>query len=202
MGRASYAVVSVLLAVLVASAAMPASAHINLLQNPGFETGEEDPWEIVGGGLTHTSHTGDYAAYVELIGGGEGWVWQGIDPQCAEYLEFWYHGGYDVPGDWEYGVYYSDGTEYWEDLSYMYDWASVHEDLDTTKLVEAVEVWITTTTGYVFFGVDDFDLEACAAPPPVGGEVMTPTPIPSPVMLIAVMAAASAVALGYRFTRR
>lgn len=155
------------LAVLVASAAMPASAHINLLQNPGFETGELAPWEVENGGLAAGySHTGDYYAYAN-VDEDEGWVRQRIDPQCAEYLEFWYHGQIAGGGVLQFGIYYSDGTEYWEELSEADDWASVHENLDTTKLVEAVEVYVAAYLGA--FGVDDFDLEACAV---VGGVVI------------------------------
>jgi len=157
------------LAILIVSAAMPASAHINLLQNPGFETGQEDPWDIEEkGGLTDISHTGDWAAEVD-VHDQSGWVAQLIDPpRCAEYLEFWYQGEV-VEGSWEFRIYYSDGTEYMKVLSKEDDWALQHADLDTTKLVEEVQVTMRGSHGR--FSVDDFDLEACPAPA-VGGVVM------------------------------
>lgn len=128
-------------------------------------------------------------------------------PSCAEYLEFWYIST-ATPGDGEAGIYYLDGTERWWYLAgYKPEWTLVHLDLDTSKLVRGVEVGTYPSEGssYGDILVDDFDLEACAAPPvavPVGGELLTPTPALSPVMLIAVMAAASAVALGYKLTRK
>jgi hypothetical protein len=157
------------LGVLMVSAAMPASAHINLLQNPGFETGEEDPWDFLHGGLDPKSHTGNWAGRV-AVDEDEGWIRQGIDPQCAEYLEFWYYSNIDVRG-LEFGIVYSDGTEHWEDLplNTQSSWAFIHEDLDTTKLVVRVEVWMGLhPVGN--FAVDDFDLEACTTA--VGGVVI------------------------------
>jgi hypothetical protein len=208
MPRAYYAVLPLLLAVIIASAAMPASAHINLLQNPGFETGEFDPWEYSNAEIDSPGHTGEYAAYIVPEGEDAGYLDQFMarrTPQCAEYLEFWYRSAGE-PGDGEAGIYYSDGTLGWWylDPTEVGVWTLFHIDLDTTKLVEAVEIGAYpeegegTSDGPI--DVDDFDLEACSAP--VGGELMIPTPILSPVMLIAVMAAASVVALGYRFTRR
>lgn len=196
MSRVSYAVVSVLLAVLITSAAMPASADINLLENPGFETGDFPPWNIGGwgggGDVWEDGHTGSYYAHLYEVEEGGVFLYQLIDPpRCAEYLEFWYRGYGGVVK-----VYYSDDTHYEEGLSGSEQWALVPVDLDTTKLVSAVE-----TTAYYTLDLDDFDLEACSVA--VGGEVLTPTPILSPVMLIAVIAAASvAIVLGYRFTRR
>jgi hypothetical protein len=170
------------------SAAMPASADVNLLQNPGFETGEMDPWTTgVSGGyrpfdLTPPgvwAHSGAYSVGVGVdIGEGGAWVRQDILPGCADYLEFWYSGGFGSGGgDMEFRIYYSDGTVNSKDFpeSPSNVWISVHENLDTTKLVEAVEVRIE---GFVELNVDDFDLEAC--PAAVGGVVM---PLNNLVML-------------------
>jgi hypothetical protein len=132
------------------SAAMPASAHINLLQNPGFETGVP-PWIIDGngvwnGGLYGPGHTGNNFAWISTeLGAGEAWIWQHIDPpRCAEYLELYYlpRGGGGA-GMWV-GVLYSDDTYHWEELPTWPGpgWRFLHVDLDTTKLVETVEVEI------------------------------------------------------------
>lgn len=66
-------------------------------------------------------------------------------------------------------IYYSVGSDLEQELSPTEEWSFVHIDLDTARLVEAVEAWV----GAVFGGidVDDFDLEACPAPA-VGGVVM------------------------------
>jgi hypothetical protein len=175
-------VVAVLAVVLALSAAMPASAHINLLQNPGFETGSLDPWMNGGtmpwdGGIGSNEggekpHGGTYFAWIDTEGsdnqGGDAGIWQTINhPQCAEYLEFWY----DEVEQGEVNVYYSDNPTtpgLTQDLPPTPGWTFVHVDLDTTKLVQGVETWTQYGGQY---SVDDFDLEACPAPA-VGGVVM------------------------------
>jgi hypothetical protein len=167
----------------IASLAMLASAEINLLQNSGFESGILDPWVTgaSGGGWEFNvptfGHTGSYSAGTMYNEEGEAWILQEIRPQCARYLEFWYHGGKaGTGGDMRFGIYYSDGTEYWEDLNLAPpgtspEWTFVHEDLDSTKLVQAIEVRTEVPAdGIVEVYVDDFDLEACA--PPVSGLIM------------------------------
>jgi hypothetical protein len=178
--RPSYGILSVLLAVLMVSAVMPASAHINLLQNPGFETGSAAPWIFDGQGVqgvdwfgavvsNHPPHAGTYYAYisVELT---DAWVRQDVSPRCAQYLELWYWGSYAEAGGvlWV-EIYYSDGTHTAKDLAPAEGWSFVHIDLNTAKLVKAVEGGIGAYAGDI--NLDDFDLEACAAP--VGG-VLTP----------------------------
>jgi hypothetical protein len=178
--------VAVLAVMLALSSAMPASADVNLLQNPGFETGEMDPWETeTFGGQVHEfdvltfGHTGAYSAIkgAESDEGGA-WIRQEIEPACAEYLEFWYSGGFGnpqehPPGDMELRIYYSDATVDSKDFpeSPSNVWVSVNEDLDTTKLVEAVEVRIG---GWVELAVDDFDLEATACTAHAVGGVVIP----------------------------
>jgi hypothetical protein len=176
--RPSYGILSVLLAVLMVSAAMPASAHINLLQNPGFETGLP-PWIFDGedGGWSSSiatlyPHGGIYYALIDVTST-EAWVHQDISPRCAQYLEFWYSGGYTEAGGillvW---IYYSDGTYTEKELTPTPSpevWSFVHIDLNTAKLVKAVQAGVGALSGEI--SLDDFDLEACAVP--VGG-VLTP----------------------------
>jgi len=199
MPRKSYIILSLILASVMASMAMPASAFYNLLRNPGFETGSFTPWEADwegdgGAVIISPGRTDNYAASMGG-GAGGGWIWQDIDPpRCVKYLEFWYiyTQGYVV-------IYYSDGTTYEEFLPDAYTWTLVHIDLDTTKLVERVE---TSAGGYGGINVDDFDLEACVNLP-VGGELtQSITPILNPLMVLVVIAVASSVVLGYRFTKR
>ncbi len=204
MPRKSYIILSLILASVIASMAMPASAFYNLLQNLRFETGELDPWEADGtwgwsADISTYCHTGTYAALI-ICGDGETWFYQEISPpRCAEYLEFWYTFWY-TDGAWgeaEVRIFYSDGTWYFVELFNTYEWTFVHIDLDTTKLVAELEVWgVSNLKIYV----DDFDLEACAS---VGGELtQSMTPVLNPLMVLAVIAVASATVLGYRFTKR
>jgi hypothetical protein len=163
------------LVVLMASAAMPASAYINLLQNPGFETGSLAPWGIDGdeydwgGGVGSPGHTGDYYAWLE-VEDDEAWVFQEIGPpRCAQSLEFWYRGGWGEVGELGVAIYYSDGTSHWQDdLSQTDEWSFAHIDLDTAKLVDEVEAYVGADDGEI--NVDDFDLEACTTA--VGGVVI------------------------------
>jgi hypothetical protein len=162
------------MAVLMLSAAMPASAHINVLQNPGFETGSLAPWEIDGdgydwdGGVDSPGHTGTYYAWLD-VEDAEAWVSQGIGPpRCAQSLEFWYRGGWEEDGVLEVWIHYSDRSDLWQELSPTDEWSFVHIDLDTAKLVVAVEAYVGAYYGGI--NVDDFDLEAC--PAAVGGVVM------------------------------
>jgi hypothetical protein len=166
--------VVVLAVVLALSVAMPASAHINLLQNPGFETGSSAPWVIDGGGdywdggVTSPGHTGTYYAWLE-VEDQDAWVHQEIGPpRCAQSLELWYRGGWEEDGILEVLIHYSKGSDLEQELSPTEDWSFVHIELDTARLVVAVEAYV----GAVFGGinVDDFDLEAC--PAAVGGVVM------------------------------
>jgi hypothetical protein len=163
------------MAVLMLSAAMPASAHVNLLQNPGFETGSSDPWGIDGdgyhweGGVDSPGHTGTYYAWLEVDEAEAGVLQHFGPPRCAQSLEFWYRGGWEEDGILGVEIYYSVGSDLEQELSPTEEWSFVHIDLDTARLVEAVEAFV----GAVFGGidVDDFDLEACPAPA-VGGVVM------------------------------
>jgi len=174
MRSASLFAVAVL-AVLMASTAMPASAYINLLQNPGFETGSLAPWEIDGdgdywdGGVDSLGHTGTYYAWLE-VEDADAWVLQEIGPpRCAQSLEFWYRGGWGAGGgELEVGIHYSDRPDLWQELSPTEEWSFVHIDLDTAKLVVAVEAYVGAYEGGI--DVDDFDLEACSAA--VGGFVI------------------------------
>jgi len=183
MRSASLFAVAVL-AVLMLSAVMPASAHVNLLQNPGFETGSPAPWIIDGSGSgpgpgldwrggvsSNGAHTGAYYAWVG-VNNAYAYVLQDIGPpRCAQYLELWYH-GWTGGGVVSFGVYvyYTDGTNLWKELSPTDAWSFVHIDLDTAKLVNAVEAKIWAEGGEIY--VDDFDLEACPAAA-VGG-IVTP----------------------------
>jgi hypothetical protein len=173
------------LAVLVLSAAMPAIADINLLQNPGFETGLLDPYwhphvisegEDWDWGVSKASswgpgpHGGQYFAWITGVGGGVVEIYQNIDPpQCAQYLEFWYAGQSETGGGAQ--IYYSDGTH--QDasgiLSNTQNWKLAHLDLITAKLVEKVEVGPGPNSDQ--FQFDDFDLEACPEEA-VGGVVI------------------------------
>ena len=154
---------------------MPASAYINFLQNPGFETGSLAPWEIDGewddwdGGVDSLGHTGTYYAWLE-VDEDEAWVFQEIGPpRCAQSLEFWYRGGWEAGGgELEVGIHYSDRPDLWQELSPTEEWSFVHIDLDTAKLVVAVEAYVGAVYGGI--DVDDFDLEACSAA--VGGVVI------------------------------
>jgi hypothetical protein len=160
------------------SAAMPASAHINLLQNPSFETGSPAPWIFDGQGVQgvdwigkvvgNGAHGGTYYAQVE-VEDTDAWVRQDISPRCAQYLELWYMGSLEEGGVLWVEIYYSDGTHTQKDLTPTGEWSFVHIDLNTAKLVKAVEAGVGAYFGGI--NVDDFDLEACAAP--VGG-VVTP----------------------------
>ena len=164
------------LAVLMLSAAMPASAHVNLLQNPGFETGSLAPWVIDGEGtswdgsvLSGGAHGGTYFGDVDVE---DAWgsVYQEIgSPRCAQYLELWYFGGYEGDGVLGVEIYYSDGTTQEEELSTANEWSFAHIDLNTAKLVRAVDAGIGAYYGGI--EVDDFDLEACPAAA-VGGVVL------------------------------
>jgi hypothetical protein len=166
--RSSYVALSVLLAVLIVSAVMPASAHINLLQNPGFETGQgvwfgdgTDGFDI--GVLSNGAHGGTH--YLQITTGpvGSAGVWQLISPpQCAEYLEFWYEGSGHTT------VVYSDDTYTIKFLSPAEGWTFVHVNLNTAKGVISTMVY---TSGGAYLNVDDFDLEAGTCPA-VGGVVM------------------------------
>jgi hypothetical protein len=161
--------VAVLAVVLALSAVMPASARINLLQNPGFETGSLAPWGIDGdgweGGVTEDgAHTGAYLVWFYAFYSEDVELWQPINPpRCAEYLEVWYRGD----GEGGAGVHYSDNTDHWEYFSDAEEWTLFHIDLDTAKLVEAVDAFAYDGGEYY---VDDFDLEACTAA--VGGFVI------------------------------
>jgi hypothetical protein len=180
MRSARLLAVAVLAVVLGLSAAMPAIADINLLQNPGFETGSLAPWvtDCEEGtdctfGVGSPGHTGTYYAWVgvEFAWGS---VYQEIGPpQCAQYLELWYRGGYDTSegasGVLGVEIYYSDGTTHWQELSQTEEWSFVHIDLDTAKLVKAAEAGVGAVGGGI--DIDDFDLEACPAVA-VGGVVM------------------------------
>lgn len=162
------------LAVLVLSAAMPASADINLLENPGFETGLFDPWVTDAGGLSwqftvQEEDSNHFAAI--LVGRADAWIYQNIGPpQCAQYLNFRYFGGWEPQfgGDMEVRIFYSDLTYHTEDLAISGTWTPVHIELDTAKLVTKVEAWVSAYAGGI--NVDDFDLEAC--PAAVGGVVI------------------------------
>jgi hypothetical protein len=158
------------LAVLMLSAATPASAHINLLQNPGFEDGIMDPWDwhwgqpgdIWDGGVRQNgAQEGTYYAWIEVE---ESWraIGQEIDPpQCAQYLEFYYRGGWSGDGGLGFEIHYSDKSSEEPELDPAAGWTLVHFDLDTAKLVELVEVGVGGLEGGI--DLDDFDLEACSA---------------------------------------
>lgn len=189
MRSAKLAAVAVLAVLILA---MPASADVNLLQNPGFETGELEPywqiqvvipgehvdWGVWNGIDWQPAHGGQYYAWItnppEVEGGGVAEIYQNIDPpQCAQYLEFWYVGESETGGVAE--IYYSDGTRQVASgiLSNTEIWKLAHVDLNTAKLVEKVEVGPGPNS--VTFQLDDFDLEGpCPAPTPapVGGVII------------------------------
>lgn len=159
---------------MIVGLTQPASAA-NILGNPGFETGSLGPW-VTGTNpavVTTNEHSGDYAAELSVIGGVGGYVAQDIDPyQCAEYLEFWYWTLWDTPViDCYFAVYYPGGASeiVTADLSNTQgQWEFVHVDLDTSKVVTALEVDIHST-GSASLGIDDFVLESCSYVPPMGG---------------------------------
>lgn len=176
-------------------------AEVNLLKNPGFETGEMDPW---GSSLDYPygnefsikspGRTSTYAAGTEWTVPEDQWagatLWQDLEPtQCAQSLEFWYKGAWsaNVPGESRRANLFffydceEDECYNWVRLTLSPEWTFFHQDLDTTKLFWSVG--INVQGGYGEGGwslqlfLDDFDLEACSAPPaPVAvGGVVIPT---------------------------
>jgi hypothetical protein len=197
--KKSYVILSLLLAMIVVYATVPVLARINLLENPGFETGDFPPWDFDGddewdADIDGPGHTGNYYAWITM-GFGDAWIWQEIDPpRCAMYLEFWYRG--DVQGVIKVWIYYSDGSEQVEILDAADEWTHVHIDLVTIKLVKAVEIYA------IYFGyvdVDGFDLEACETV--VSGELL-PNNVPTIGTMIIAVISTVAISMGFAFKRR
>lgn len=163
---------------ILAKAQSPVSSagDINLLQNPGFETGVFDPWQhdtITGYCYVQSpGHASNYDVY--LSGEGAAWVFQDINPpRCAEYLEFWYKG----PLGGSIRVGYSDATSYDQGLLQTDTWQLVHITLYTNKLVNNVRVWLGGGYG---LEVDDFFLKAYDAVETIFGEDFEGTfPLPN-----------------------
>ena len=184
-----------LIVVSLAFASVPVIAHYNLLQNPGFETGVLDPWNGGSGGsggygIVSPGHTGTYAASMGGGNGGAG-IWQDIYPhRCAMFIEFWYYGH-----NGGCTVSYSDGTTQSMALPSTGNWTRFFIELDTTKLVERVDVG--SGNGGIY--VDDFDLEACEIP--VGGEILSNN-ISSITSLLIIGVPTIALSMGILFKKK
>ncbi len=215
--RPSRVISAFLIASILAFSVVPASAVINLLQNPGFETGSFTPWDwgwdatdtsVDHGGVEITGstvHTGSEAVRMWAEASGDGhealaWIEQDIDPKCAKSLEFWYiytvwerfENDFPPNDNLMLVVWYSDGSlEEKYPTTNVKEWTKYHIDLNTTKQVVNVELCPYAKQAHVEIYVDDFVLEACA---PVGGTVLSPSFLP-PLMAITAVSAASVAAI-------
>jgi hypothetical protein len=163
-------------ATLIVYMAVPVFASLNLLENPGFETGALTPWEVYGifgwgYAREEPGHTGAYYWSIESDRGSV-WILQEVDPpSCAMYLEFWYRNG--TGGVMEVCVNYTDGSRQCQEFYESDEWTLFHMNLDTEKQVEGVEVRLEVAD-LGLIDLDDFDLKACEPSETAVGGVILP----------------------------